>query len=225
VNATKPLWATALSATLALPILAPASPAQACGNSVRHKMSAETRQVQQAEVALANGKHQKAIKLVQKVDRNFFSVQRPPVARSKSSHGLTVGLKKRAQRIAALAIARSYGAVKINDQFNSQTPEAKQAAIAWSVLILRMQLANSPNNTGYKADLAEGLMAQATGSDEAYVLLRKLADDDLMPSSYGYANLARIEDRRGNTEARDAALKRCSIIALDAHVCQIGKTS
>ena len=225
MNVTKPLWATALSAALALPLLVPATPAHACGNSVRHKRSRETKQVQQAEVALANGKHQKAIKLVQKVDRNFLSVKSRPAPRSKGSRGLTPRLKRRAQRIAALAIARSSGAVTIDGQFDAKTPEAKQAAVAWSVLILRMRLANSPTNTGFKADLAEGLMAQASGSEEAYALLRKLADDDLMPSSYGYANLAQLEDQRGNAEARDAALKRCKVIAIGSQSCEIAKNS
>ncbi len=218
MNVCKPLWATALSTLLALPVLTP-SQASACGNSVRHKVSHETRQIQQAEVALARGNYQDAIKRVSQVSSDFLSLKRKPVKRSIVPSGQQ--LSERAQRVAALAVARSGGAVRLSSTLDGSSPEAKQAAVAWSVLVFRYHMAKQAINNGLKAQLAEALSAQASGKAEAYDILHKLSEDDLMPSAHGYATLAKLEEARGNAEARDAATKRCKLIAVDQKVCEL----
>lgn len=220
VNVCKSIWAAGLSTLLALPVLAPA-PVSACGNSVRHKISHETRQVQQAELMLARGNYQDAIKLVRRVSPEFLSLRSRPAKRGKGPGMSPKQLKNRAQRVAALAVARSGGGVRLSQTLDGSSSEAKQAALAWSVLVFRVHMAKEPNHSGLKAQLAEALSAQSSGKTEAYDILRKLADDDLMPTAHGYATLAQLEEARGNTEARDAATKRCETIAVDKKVCEL----
>ncbi|MCY0992730.1 hypothetical protein OV203_36660 [Nannocystis sp. ILAH1] len=189
--------ALALSLAVTAAIVGPPNRADACGNSVRRLVDSGQEYVQKADLLLAKGQHRKAVSTI----REAFGDK----ALAADMKGPGAHLHRRAQRILALAVARSGGDIAIGMGLGGASKSRKDAAIAWAVLTLRLQ-ADAPAQT---ADLAEALARQASGRAEAHDLLKGLADGDLMPTAEGWALLAELSKERGDVETSKRAVERC----------------
>ncbi|MDC0666823.1 hypothetical protein POL58_03710 [Nannocystis sp. ncelm1] len=190
------------------------SVADACGNSVMRVVDHTQKYVQKAELLLAKGQYKKAISTVREAfgDRAIASHQGGP--------GLV--LHGRAQRILALAVARSGGDFAIGMDLGGAAQSRKDAAIAWAVLALRLHggVAPTPAQT---SELAEALSRQASGRAEAYALLKDLGDGDLMPNAQGWALLAELSKQRGDVEGSKKAAERCRQIGAPGVQCDVAE--
>lgn len=222
--------ALALAATA---VLAAPRPADACGNSVRRVVDTSNIALRNAEVLLAEGHYKKAISAV----REHFGDRA-----LASGWDARADLQRRAQRVLALAVVRSKGALPIGKDLGGKTDGQRQAAVAWAVLTLRVQrraiddtdvaciLDPQKCTTGEgdpvkTAELAEALALQATGRAEAWGLLKDLADRDLMPGAAGWALLGELGRERGDLETSKKAVERCKQIAADGVQCDTSENS
>ncbi|MCY1054275.1 hypothetical protein [Nannocystis sp. SCPEA4] len=190
------------------------SVADACGNSVMRVVDHTQKYVQKAELLLAKGQYKKAISTV----REAFGDR--AIASHRGGPGLV--LHGRAQRILALAVARSGGDIAIGMDLGGAAQSRKDAAIAWAVLALRLQggVAPTPAQT---SELAEALSRQASGRAEAYTLLKELGDGDLMPNAQGWALLAELSKQRGDVEGSKKAAERCRQIGAPGVQCDVAE--
>lgn len=193
----------ALSLALAGIVVGLPNHADACGNTVRRVVDRTQEYVQRAELLLAKGQYKKAVSTI----RDAFGDK----AVAAHDGGPNLLLHRRAQRILALAVVRSGGAVTIGMNLGGASNSRKDAALAWAVLALRLQLGEQPA-PGQTAELAEALAKQASGRDEAYTLLKGLGDGDLMPGAEGWALLAELSKERGDLEGSQRAVERCKQI-------------
>jgi hypothetical protein len=205
-----PRLALALSIALAGLVVSLPRPADACGNTVQRVVDRTQEYVQRAELLLAKGQHKKAISTI----REAFGDR----AIAAQYDRFNPHLHRRAQRILALAVVRSGGAVNIGKNLGGAAQARKDAAIAWAVLTLRLQLGDQPS-PGQTAELAEALSRQASGRAEAYTLLKGLADGDLMPGAEGWALLAELSRERGDIEGSKRAVERCEQIGAPSVQC------
>lgn len=208
-----PRSALALSLALALAAVTVPSSADACGNTVRRVVDRTQEYVQKADLQLAKGQYKRAVTTI----RAAFGDQ--AIAIHVGPGGLLHG---RAQRILALAVARSDGEVAIGMNLGGPVQSRRDAAIAWSVLTLRLTAGEQPA-PARTAELAEALAHQPSGRSEAYLLLKKLGDDDLMPGAHAWALLAELSDERGDLEASAQAIARCQQIGAPRVKCDLTK--
>lgn len=205
--------ALALSLAVTGAVVSLPNVADACGNSVRRVVDRTQEYVQKAEQLLAKGNYKKAVSTV----REAFGDKAIAAYHDGSTH-----LHGRAQRILALAVARSGGAVVIGMDLGGGAQSRKDAAIAWAVLTLRLQAGEQPLPS-QSAELAEALAQQASGRAEAYGLLKGLSDGDLMPSAHGWALLAELSKQRGDVEGSKQAAERCRKIAAPGVTCDVAE--
>lgn len=192
--------ALALSLVVTAAALGPPNRADACGNTVRRLVDSGQEYVQKAELLLAKGQHRKAVSTI----REAFGDK----ALAADMKGPGAHLHGRAQRILALAVARSGGDIAIGMDLGGAAQSRKDAAIAWAVLALRLQAGDQPS-PAQTAELAEALARQTSGRAEAHDLLKRLGDGDLMPTAQGWALLAELSKERGDGETSKRAVERC----------------
>ncbi|PCC67984.1 hypothetical protein SAMN02745121_04673 [Nannocystis exedens] len=192
--------ALALSLAVTGAVVSLPNVADACGNTVRRLVDSGQEYVQRAELLLAKAQYRKAVSTIREAfgDKAIAAHMKGPGAHL---HG-------RAQRIVALAVARSGGAVAIGMDLGGAAQSRKDAAIAWAVLALRLQAGDQPT-PAQTAELAEALARQTSGRAEAYDLLKGLGDGDLMPTAQGWALLAELSKERGDVEGSKTAVERC----------------
>lgn len=155
--------------------------------------------VQKAEKLLAKGDHAGAVKHARIALDDLKSL--PPAG--------AADLPVRAQRVAAIAAARSNGKVHLGTGLEGKTEQDQRTNVAWAQLVLTYQSALSADNLLLKMQLAEALAADPLQSSRARAMLNDLASRDLMPTARGYTLLAKLEGERGDATARDAAIDRC----------------
>ncbi|MFZ6178379.1 hypothetical protein [Nannocystis pusilla] len=192
--------ALALSLAVTAAVVGPPDRADACGNTVRRLVDSGQEYVQKAELLLAKGQHRKAVSTI----REAFGDK----ALAADMKGPGAHLHGRAQRILALAVARSGGDITIGMDLGGAPQSRKDAAIAWAVLALRLQAGDQPS-PAQTAELAEALARQTSGRAEAHDLLKGLGDGDLMPTAHGWALLAELSKERGDVETSKRAVERC----------------
>jgi hypothetical protein len=100
----------------------------------------------------------------------------------------------RALRVLAVATVRS---------------NANAEDLAWAVQKLRDIEKVKPNDPAVQADLGEALSKLPSGKTEAFAILSKLADKDLMGSPHAYAALATLKQEKGDAAGAQAAMNRC----------------
>lgn len=206
-----PRVALALSLALCGAALTAPDRADACGNSIRKVVDRTQEYVQKAELLLAKGQHKKAVGTI----REAYGDKAIAVWLDGSSY-----LHGRAQRILALAVARSRGEVAIGMDLGGTAQSRKDAAIAWAALTLRLQAGDQPA-PAQTAELAEALALQASGRHEAYTLLKGLGDGDLMPGAQGWALLAELSKQHGDLEGSKQAAERCRQIGAPGVKCDV----
>jgi hypothetical protein len=159
--------------------------------------------VQKSEKLLAKGDHGGAVKQAKIAFADLREL--PPVGAAE--------LPIRAQRAAAIAAARTGGAVDLGPELTGATEQDRRTNVAWASLVLTYQSALQPDNLVIKTQLAEALAADPYQKDRAREMLSDLMARDVMPTARGYAVLAKLEGARGDTGARDQAIHRCEEFA------------
>lgn len=210
--------ALALSLALCTAALTTPGRADACGNSVRKVVDRTQESVQKAELFVAKRQYKKAVDALREVYGDELLVLS---VRGTPYFGV---LRDRAQRILALAVARSGGGIPIGMDLGGPTRSRKDAAVAWAVHTLRLHAAGDPL-PARKAELAEALALQASGRPEAYTLLKELEDGDLMPGAEAWALFAELSKERGDLEGMKRAVQRCRQIRAPGVKCDVAAKS
>jgi Flp pilus assembly protein TadD len=187
--------------------------AAACGMSVRLEPIQKPTPVQEiarAEKALEGGQSGAAARTVlatvPKV-RSVVAGQNP--------------LDTRALRVFALAVVRSNGALSEKSMgFPTGDEWTASSNLEWAVQALREIDEKRPNDPTVQADLGEALAKIPRTEGEAYGILQKLADKDLMGSPYAYAALAKLRTDKGDSAGAEAAIKRCTEMSKMPGICK-----
>lgn len=188
-------------------LLAP-RPASACENVVWRRDPA-VESVRRAEARLADASFHAAAREV---------LARFPRAADATHKDRRPALFLRAQRVLALAVVRSGGAVALGDKLSGRTDAQRAAKLAWAAAILRLHAARR-GDVQVRAELAEALARRPLERPESLTLLRDLAAADILPTARAWALLATLEREAGDPDAAARATRRCREIAPGAATC------
>jgi hypothetical protein len=195
-----------------------AQDARACGGEWYPEVMIDPRihGVAQAEKTLANGNRLAAAASVIRM--------MPHIKSLKSKPGSLVA---RAERVLALALSRSQGALPVGAEVPDEVlgswrgaGEGESAAnLAWSVSVLKRQSEGKRDDVALKTDLAEAMARIPEQRAEARGILEDLAKRDLIASPEGYAALASLRSQSGDADGQKLALKRCEAMAKSQDAC------
>jgi hypothetical protein len=210
------IWALAMGVGLGASALT--QDASACGGEWYPEVSVDHRVhgVARAETALANGNRLAAAASVIRM--------MPHIKTLKSKPGSLVG---RAERVLAVALSRSQGALAVESEVPAEVlgawrgvKEGESAAnLAWSVDVLERQSSAKADDVSLKTDLAEAMARVPERRAEARTILEDLAKRDLIASPEGYAALASLRSQSGDRDGQKLALKRCEAMAKSQDAC------
>jgi hypothetical protein len=210
------IWAMAMS--IGIGVSALAQDARACGGEWYPELAIDPRihGVAQAEKALANGNRLAAAASVIRM--------MPHIKSLKSKPGSLVA---RAERVLALALSRSQGALAVAAEvpadvlrsWRGATERDSSANMAWSVAVLKHQSESKSDDVALKTDLAEAMARTPEHRAQARTMLEELAKRDLIASPEGYAALAALRSQSGDTDGQRLALKRCEAMAKSQDAC------
>lgn len=210
------VWSISLAALMGISVLS--QDARACGGEWYPEVMIDPRihGVAQAEKNLAAGNRLAAAASVIRMI--------PHIKTLKSKPGSLVG---RAERVLAVALSRSQGALPVGaevplDVLGSwQGSKADDAAanMAWSVQVLQRQAQAKADDVSLKTDLAEAMARLPEHRDAARTILEDLAKRDLIASPEGYAALASLRSQSGDADGQKLALKRCEAMAKSQDAC------
>lgn len=187
----------------------PSRPADACHNTVARVVDPDVQSIRRAESLLVKGEHQAAAR---EVLATF------PKALQTAHRERKQALLHRGQRVLALAVVRSGGAVRLGADLPGKTASHRAAALAWAAGLLRLHHART-GDIAVRAELAEALAAVPLDRPEAHAILTDLAAGDLLPTARAWALLAALEQERGDAAAAARATRRCREIAPDGDTC------
>lgn len=202
---------TARAALLAVTavLLLPSRPVDACENEVERVVDLVAQSIRRAEGSLADGSFHAAARDV---------LATFPAATQASHRERRQALFHRGQRILALAVVRSGGAVALGPSLSGRTPEQRAAKLAWAATILRLHAART-GDVQVRAELAEALARIPLERAGARAILRELADADILPTARAWALLADLEREHGDDTYAARATRRCREIAPDSPLC------
>jgi hypothetical protein len=210
------IWSMALGVCASVGLLA--QDARACGGEWYPEVTIDHRihGVAQAEKSLANGNRLAAAASVIRM--------MPHIKTLKSKPGSLVA---RAERVLAVALARSQGALPVGAEVPDYVlgswrgvGEGESAAnLAWSVSVLKRQSESKGDDVALKTDLAEAMARIAEQRAEARRILEDLAQRDLIASPEGYATLASLRSQSGDADGQKLALERCEAMAKSQDAC------
>lgn len=138
-------------------------------------------------------------------------------------------LVARSQRMLALAIARSDGALPIGrgvpkyiqGKWLGRTAKDRQANLAWAVKVLGTISKTKKDSPAAQTDLAEAMSHVDADKAQARSILEKLARKDLVATPEGYAALASLRSESGDKSGGRLAMKRCKAMAGHPAACRI----
>lgn len=210
------VWSISVAALMGISVLS--QDARACGGEWYPEVMIDPRihGVAQAEKNLAAGNRLAAAASVIRMI--------PHIKTLKSKPGSLVG---RAERVLAVALSRSQGALPVAaevplDVLGSWqgSKEGDAAAnMAWSVQVLERQAQAKADDVSLKTDLAEAMARLPEHREAARAILEDLAKRDLIASPEGYAALASLRSQSGDTDGQKLALKRCEAMAKSQDAC------
>jgi hypothetical protein len=233
MNSKTILGAVILATTVGLSITA-APRAEACGGAVwrdtvqRKAKPAPAVLVAKAEKEFDEGKRDAALKVALEA-----------FPRLEKGEGATP-VEARALRLAALATIRSGGNESVvgakapvsymdydyGKEVNiparltaAKSDDDRQARMAWAVKTLRTLHEKNATNVTYEGDLGEALAAMPGNEDEAFGILNKLAEKELLGSPEAYAALSRMRFQQGLVKASIEALQRCRMMSTTPASC------
>jgi hypothetical protein len=212
------ILAFTMGASLGITVLA--QDARACGGEWYPEVMLDPRihGVAQAEKQLASGNRLAAAASVIRM--------MPHIKSLKSKPGSLVG---RAERVLAVALSRSQGALPVASEvpldvlgsWQGSKDGESVANMAWSVAVLKRQSESKSDDVSLKTDLAEAMARVPEQRNEARTILEDLAKRDLIASPEGYAALASLRSRSGDTDGQKLAIKRCEAMAKSQDACII----
>jgi hypothetical protein len=195
-----------------------AQDARACGGEWYPEVMVDPRihGVAQAEKLLSNGNRLAAAASVIRM--------MPHIKSLKSQPGSLVA---RAERVLAVSLSRSQGALSVAKEVPSEVLGSWQgvkqgeaaANMEWSVVALKRQSESKSDDVSLKTDLAEAMTRMPEHRAEARVILEDLAKRDLIASPEGYAALASLRSQSGDADGQKLALKRCEAMAKSQDAC------
>lgn len=198
---------------------AAAADAKACGGEWVPAVEVDHRPegVARAEKALNNGNSLAAAAMVIRM--------MPHVATLNPKKSTLVA---RAQRILAVATARSNGSLNVGKEvpdyaqgtWLGKTEKARSANLEWSIATLKKMNEIKADDPSVQTELAEALAKVDSHKAEAKQLLETLAQKDLIASPQGYATLAQLRSDAGDSAGQKVALKRCESMAKTSNVCR-----
>ena len=210
------VWVVALGACMGITVFA--EHARACGGEWYPEVMIDPRihGVAQAEKALANGNRLAAAASVLRM--------MPHIKSLKSKPGSLVA---RAERVLAVALSRSQGALPVGSEVPAEVLGSWRGAAAgesaanmqWSVAVLKRQSESKSDDVALKTDLAEAMARISEHHAEARTILEDLAKRDLIASPEGYAALASLRSQSGDADGQKLALKRCAAMAKSQDAC------
>lgn len=210
------IWVAAFGALLGLSAVS--REAEACGGEWYPEVTVDPRihGVAQAEKSLASGNRLAAAASVIRMMPHIRSLKAKP--------GSLVG---RAERVLAVALSRSNGALPVASEVPSEVLSGWQgtadgeskANLAWSVQVLKRQSDAKQDDVGLRTDLAEAMSRVPERRAEARAILEDLAQRDLIASPEGYAALASLRSQSGDANGQKLALKRCEAMAKSQDAC------
>ncbi|MEB2311250.1 MAG: hypothetical protein OZ921_01660 [Sorangiineae bacterium] len=134
----------------------------------------------------------------------------------------------RAQRMLALAVARSNGALPVEGQvpwwvqgrWLGGTEADRAANLEWAVTTLRGIADTKAKDPASMTDLGEALARVDAHKAEARSVLEALAKKDLLATPEAYAALAELRGESGDASGKKLALARCQSMSNGAAVCR-----
>lgn len=194
--------------------------ARACGGEWYPETMVDPRihGVAQAEKSLARGNRLAAAASVIRM--------MPHIKSLKTTPGSLVG---RAERVLAVALSRSNGALAVSKEvpldllagWQGTKRGESDANLNWSVEVLKRQSDAQQDDVGLKTDLAEAMSRVPARRSEARAILEDLAKRDLVASPEGYAALAVLRSQLGDTDGQKLALQRCEAMAKSRDACAL----
>jgi len=138
----------------------------------------------------------------------------------KTLDGTKSALIARAERVLALSLARSDGALAgegipraVQDTWLGKTALERSSNLEWAVSVLQRQSQKKQDDPAILTDLAE-TMAKVDGqSTKAKEILERLATRDLVATPEGYRSLAELRRQAGDAKGEHVALERCRALA------------
>jgi len=212
------IWAVMMGACLGISVVA--QEARACGGEWYPEVMVDPRihGVAQAEKQLANGSRLAAAASVIRMIPHIKSL--------KSQPGSLVG---RAERVLAVALSRSQGALPVASEvpldvlgsWQGSRPGEASLNLAWSVSVLQRQSEAKADDVALKTDLGEAMARVPELRAQARTILEELAKRDLIASPEGYAALAALRSQSGDSDGQKLAIKRCEAMAKSPDACII----
>lgn len=192
--------------------------ARACGGEWYPEVMVDPRMhgVAQAEKMLQSGQRLAAAASVIRM--------MPHIKSLKATPGSLVG---RAERVLAVALSRSRGALPVEKEVPADVLGSWQAAkdgerdanLKWSVRVLERQAKAKADDVALQTDLAEAMARVPEHRAKARVILEDLAKRDLIASPEGYATLAALRSESGDESGQKLALQRCEAMAKNQDAC------
>lgn len=210
------IWAMAMGVCIGTGLLA--EDAKACGGEWYPEVMVDPliHGVAQAEKTLASGNRLAAAASVLRMIPHIKSLKSKPGS-----------LVARAERVLAVSLSRSQGALPVASEVPAEVLGAWRGAVAgeaaanmaWSVAVLKRQSASKSDDVALKTDLAEAMARIPEQRGEARAILEELAKRDLIASPEGYAALASLRSESGDADGQKLALKRCEAMAKNQDAC------
>jgi hypothetical protein len=142
------------------------------------------------------------------------------------SPGTTTG---RAQRVLAVAIARSGGALPvarevpdwIQEGWLGKTATERKSNLEWSVKVLRKLSTDKAHEPNIESQLGEALAVLDGGQTEAREILERLAKADVITSPEAYVVLAKLRAAAGDSNGEKIAMARCQAMSSGSNRCEV----
>jgi hypothetical protein len=208
-----------LSASMLASVVGFSSDAGACGGSFVEYIEIDHRiqGIAQAEKLFNKGQ----------VNAAAASVVRmmPHVATLKAKRSKLV---ERGQRILAVALARTDGALPVDKEvpdyaqgtWIGKNDKDRATNLDWAVSTLRSVNDLKKDDPAAQTDLAEALSKVEKHQGEAREILERLAKKDLIATPEGYAALAKLRSKAGDAKGQKVAMQRCEAMAKSASICR-----
>ncbi len=138
-------------------------------------------------------------------------------------------LVARAQRMLALALARTDGALPVarevpgfvQGRWLGKTAKDRKANLDWAVKVLGAISKTKKDSPAAQTDLAEAMAHVDADKAQARRILEKLAKKDLVATPEGYAALASLRSESGDKSGGKLAMQRCKAMAGHPAACRI----